>query len=106
MRTKTTSASPTPSAGNFEPFDAGPFAWAPRPLPLSPARDPRVAGRRAVVTALVTWAPLAVLAAAQGLALRADPHESLLLDFAAYGRYLIAAPALAYASAPVLPRLA
>src|SRR5262245_11191752 len=105
MRTRTTSVSPTPSAGNFDPFDAGPFAWAPRPLPISPACDMR-AGRRAVITALVAWAPLAVLAAIQGLALRADPHESLLLDFAAYGRYLVAAPALAYASGPVVPRLA
>jgi hypothetical protein len=105
MRTGTISASPTRSAGSFEPFDAGPFAWARDPLPFAPACDAR-AGRRAVITALLAWAPLAVLAAVDGFALGPNPHESVLLDFAAYGRYLVASPVLVYAGSAVLPRLA
>jgi hypothetical protein len=91
-------------AGSSDPFEAGPFSWARDPLPIAPG-PARRAGRRALATALVAWAPLAVLSALEGLALGPSAHESFLLDCAAYGRYLVAAPILAYASAPVLPRL-
>jgi hypothetical protein len=50
------------------------------------------------------WAPLALLSALQGLALRPDPHESFLRDFASYGRYLFGAPALVFAGSWILPR--
>jgi hypothetical protein len=49
--------------------------------------------------------PLAILSALQGLALGPTRHESFLLDFAAYGRYLVAIPALVYASSAILPRI-
>jgi len=49
--------------------------------------------------------PLAILAAIEGLALGPTRHESFLLDFAAYGRYLVAIPALVYASSAILPRI-
>lgn len=64
------------------------------------------AGRRALVAMLVAWAPLAILSALQGLALGRTRHESFLLDFAAYGRYIVAIPALVYASSAILPRMA
>jgi hypothetical protein len=58
------------------------------------------------MTVMITWVPLAVLSAIEGLALRPNPRESLLLDCAAYGRYLVAAPALVLAGAIALPQLA
>jgi hypothetical protein len=74
-----------------DPFDAGPFARLRAPLNvLHPGTSSVV--RRAITAAAVAWVPLLVLAAAQGYALRADPHESLLLDFSAYARYLVALP--------------
>jgi hypothetical protein len=50
--------------------------------------------------------PLAILSALEGLALGPTRHESFLLDFAAYGRYVVAIPALVYASSAILPRIA
>jgi hypothetical protein len=85
-------------------FDDGPFAWAPDLLPFAPRGEE--AGGRALIAILVAWVPLAVLSALQGLALGATRHESFLLDFAAYGRYVVAIPALVYASSALLPRIA
>ena len=112
-----TSATPPPSAGSSErprwanwpgraadPFDLGPFRWAPHPLPLAPALKGRVFVR-GFVTALVMWVPLAILSAVQGLAMGRSPAESFLYDYMAYGRYLVAAPALASAGILVLPML-
>jgi len=48
--------------------------------------------RRASLFALVSWAPLAALAAVQGLAINDDPRRSLLLDFTVYARFLLAVP--------------
>ena len=42
--------------------------------------------------ALVSWLPLAALAAVQGLAINDDPRRSLLLDFTVYARFLVAVP--------------
>ena len=47
---------------------------------------------RAVVFALVSYLPLLILAALQGVAINENAHRSLLLDFSAYGRFLIAVP--------------
>jgi hypothetical protein len=94
-----------PSVGNSSPFEVGPFAWSPGALPLTPLVDGH-ALRRAGYTIVLTWVPLAVLAILQGVALRSsDPRQSLLLDFAAYGRYFVAPPVLVYAATAVLPRL-
>jgi len=51
------------------------------------------------------WVPLAILSAVQGLAMGRSPAESFLYDYMAYGRYLVAAPALASAGILVLPML-
>jgi len=101
-----TSASSPPSAEDFEPFEAGPFSWLPRLVPLAPQYDAHGV-RRALVAAIVSWVPLALLAAIDGVAFRAgDLRESLLTDFSAYGRYLVATPALTYAGSAILPQLA
>jgi hypothetical protein len=47
---------------------------------------------RAIIFALVSWLPPLILAALQRLAINEDPHRSLLLDFTAYGRFLLAIP--------------
>lgn len=88
-----------------DPFDVGPYAGPLGALHLGPPCRPSVA-RRALITGLVAWVPLAALAAIGGLALGADPHASLLLDFSAYARYLVAIPLFILAEAICLPRLA
>jgi hypothetical protein len=62
--------------------------------------------RAALATVLVTWAPLAVLAAIEGHALAGAPGQSLLLDFEAHARYLVAAPLFLVAASLYLPELA
>jgi hypothetical protein len=111
------SASPTASAETFErprwgewpgrqgdPFDGGPFRGLPPPLPLAPAL-PGHAFARGFLAVLVMWVPLAILSAAQGLAIGNSPAESFLRDCMAYGRYLVAGPVLASAGILILPML-
>ncbi|HEY9450415.1 MAG TPA: hypothetical protein VIQ60_11755 [Gemmatimonadaceae bacterium] len=88
-----------------DPFDAGPFVRLRAPHAALPLGTSSV-GRRALIVTAVAWVPLVVLAAAQGYALRDAPRESLLLDFSAYARYLVAVPLLVLAEAVCLPRLA
>jgi hypothetical protein len=94
-----------PTASLADPFDAGPYARLQAALRLTRPGAPRSA-RRAIAAAAVAWVPLLVLAAAQGLALRANPRESFLLDISAYARYLLALPLLVVAESICLPRLA
>jgi hypothetical protein len=94
----------SPQPENGHPFDAGPFAWARHPIPFEPFYDPR-AGQRALLTALIAWAPLMLLSALERGVRPPDPHESVLVDFAAYGRYLVAAPVFTYAGSVILLRL-
>jgi hypothetical protein len=70
---------------------SGPFHRFQRALHLEDPRNPRTA-RRALLFALVSWLPLAALAAVQGLAINDDPRRSLLLDFTVYARFLVAVP--------------
>ncbi|HEX5084420.1 MAG TPA: hypothetical protein VFY40_20440 [Blastocatellia bacterium] len=70
---------------------SGPFHRFQRTLHLEDPRNPRTA-RRAFLFALVSWLPLAALAAVQGLAVNADPRRSRLLDFTVYARFLAAVP--------------
>jgi hypothetical protein len=70
---------------------SGPFHRFQQTLHLEDPLNPRTA-RRAVLFALVSWLPLAALAAVQGLAINADPRRSLLLDFTVYARFLVAVP--------------
>lgn len=92
-----------PTRPDAHPFDAGPYAWT-RREPREPRRGWDV--RRPLAAAAVSWLPLAVLAAADGMLWRADARESLLLDLTVYARYLVAVPLLLHAEERCLPRLA
>jgi len=80
-----------PAGPDWSLMRSGPFHRFQQTLHLEDSRNPRTA-RRAVLFALVTWAPLAALAAVQGLAINDDPRRSLLLDFTVYARFLVAVP--------------
>lgn len=82
-------------------FGAGPFAWA---HDVPGWKD--VGWHRAILCILVGWVPLAILSAFEGRAMGDRAHASVLFDYAAYGRYVIAAPAFAFAGAVALPELA
>jgi hypothetical protein len=85
-------------------FDGGPPLWLHRSLGLITPRWLPVS-TRALCVALIGWAPLAVLAAAEALLLRRSMSMSFFSDFGAYTRYLVALPALIFAEADCLPRL-
>jgi hypothetical protein len=70
---------------------SGPFHRFQQTLHLEDPLHPRTA-RRIFLFALVSWLPLAALAAVQGLAINDDPRRSLLLDFTVYARFLVAVP--------------
>jgi hypothetical protein len=70
---------------------SGPFHRFQQTLHLEDPLHPRTA-RRTFLFALVSWLPLAALAAIQGLAINDDPRRSLLLDFTVYARFLVAVP--------------
>jgi hypothetical protein len=70
---------------------SGPFHRFQQTIHLEDPLNPRTA-RRAFLFALVSWLPLAALAAVQGLAINDDPRRSLLLDFTVYARFLVAVP--------------
>jgi hypothetical protein len=89
---------------DHELFDGGPPRRLQRSLGLLKPNAPRIVWR-AVFTVLVGWVPLAVLAAAQDLALGGDRTRALLLDFGVYARFLIAAPLLIVAEPVCFSRL-
>ena len=70
---------------------SGPFHRFQQTLHLEDPLHPRTA-RRTFLFAIVSWLPLAALAAVQGLAINDDPRRSLLLDFTVYARFLVAVP--------------
>src|SRR5262245_60340671 len=80
-----------PASPDSSLMRSGPFHRFQQILHLEDPRNPRTA-RRAFLFALVSWLPLAALAAVQGLAINADPRRSLLLDGAVYARFLAAVP--------------
>jgi hypothetical protein len=88
-----------------DPFSAGPYSRLQSSLGLIKSDALRV-GRRALLVGVVGWVPLVVLSAFEGLAIGADPRESMLLDIAAHARYLITLPLLVIAEAICLPALA
>ena len=75
-----------------------------RSLGLIKPDKPMVA-RRAAFVVLIGWVPLAVLAAVQGLLLRDGAAMSFFTDFAAYARFLVAAPLFILAERDCIPRL-
>jgi len=87
-----------PTTGDVDPFGTGPFQALLHTLRL-PAGGGRAVGRRALLSVLVAWVPLVVLAEIQGLAIGTG-QASLLQDFAAYTRFLVAVPLLVLAEAP------
>jgi len=82
-------AAPAP----LDPFlmRSGPFHRFQQTLHLEDPLNPRTS-RPALLFALISWLPLAALAAVQGLAINVDPRRSLLLDFTVYARFLVAVP--------------
>jgi hypothetical protein len=85
-------AEPVPLAGpDSFLMRSGPFHRFQQTLHLEDPLHPRTA-RRTFLFALVSWLPLAALAAVQGLAINDDPRRSLLLDFTVYARFLVAVP--------------
>jgi len=88
-----------------DPFGAGPYSRVQTSLGLI-RNDALRVGRRALLVGIVAWVPLVLLSAVEGLALRPDPRESMLLDIAAHARYLIGLPLLVIAEAVCLPGIA
>lgn len=62
-------------------------------------------GRRALLLALIAWAPLVLFAAAQSLWLRADHLTPLLTQIGVHARYLAAVPLLVLAEAWCVPQI-
>jgi hypothetical protein len=90
------------------PFEKGPPHGLQTWLGLIRANNPRVL-RRAVLAAAIAWLPLALLTLAQGDFWRLDRANAFALDFAAYARFLVAAPLLVLAEswcAPLLRHIA
>ena len=83
------------TAGSADPFGTGPFQSLLHRLGL-PAGTEGATTRRAILSALVAWVPLVVLAQAQNLAIGTGA-ASLLQDFAAYSRFLVAVPLMVIA---------
>ena len=100
-----------PSTGppSFQLFEGGLFSWLFRAL--APARvEPLSIGRSAGLLVLITWIPMALLAALQGIALQGialgpSPQQPLLSDAAMYARFWVALPVLLLTSAVCGPRL-
>jgi len=62
--------------------------------------------RRAVLAALITWVPLLILAAMQGLAFGHNVPVPFVRDFSGYTRFLFAVPLLLLAENVLGPRIA
>ena len=61
--------------------------------------------RRIIAFLAVTWVPLLILAWWEGLAVGPTPRQSLLLDFAAFARFLVAVPLVFIAEVVIGPRV-
>jgi hypothetical protein len=61
--------------------------------------------RRIIAFLAVTWVPLLILAWWEGLAVGPTPRQSLLLDFAAFARFLVAVPLVFIAEVIIGPRV-
>ena len=85
-------------------FDGGPPLKIEQRLHLVHQGDPQVS-RRAWIVVLVGWVPLLVLATTQELLRHNGGLPDFLMDFAAYGRSLVAAPLFILAEAWCLPVL-
>ena len=95
---------PSPEA-DFSLVAGGPTHWLQQRLGLIKPGAPNLA-RRAVLSILLTWVPLLVLSAVQGLAIGGQVRLPFLYDFAAYTRFLIAMPLLILAEGLIERRVA
>jgi hypothetical protein len=86
------------------PFDAGPIRRL-QPIMNRDAAGMVRAGRRAALIVAVSWLPLVMLAAAQGVLIGPTLRESLLFDPVVYGRYVLAISIFIVAEPLCLPRL-
>ncbi len=86
-------------------FENGPPRGIERRLGLLGKDAPAEIGRRAVLVALVAWAPLILLTLVQSFAYGADELRSLARETGVHARYLVAAPLLVLAEAFCAPRL-
>ncbi|HKO34816.1 MAG TPA: hypothetical protein VJY85_13800, partial [Candidatus Limnocylindria bacterium] len=84
-----------PTTGATDPFGTGPFQALLHALHLRSGESAAI-GRRALMAVLVAWVPLVALAQLQGLA-KGTGHVTVLMDFAAYARFLVAVPLLVLA---------
>ncbi len=84
--------------------EGGPLYCFQLHLGLATERAPRIV-RRAMIFALVSWLPLLILSALQGLVL-ANVKIPFLYDPAVYSRFLVAVPLLILAEVVISPRLA
>jgi hypothetical protein len=75
-----------------------------RSLGLEKPRWQRAA-RRTLIAILISWVPLAILAAIQLLILADETARSFFSDIAVHVRFLVAVPALIFAGAECVPRL-
>jgi hypothetical protein len=85
-------------------FDGGPPLKIEHLLRLVKPDDPGIA-RRALIVILISWSPLLVLTAIQEFLHRNGSLWEFMLDFGAYGRFLIAAPIFILAEGWCLPAL-
>src|SRR6185295_19881424 len=81
------------SGESFSLVGGGPSHRLQQRLGLITAQSSNVA-RRAVLSIVVTWVPLLVLSAMQGMALGEKVKVPFLFDIAAYARFLISLPLL------------
>ena len=79
------------SAAEFPLFTAGPLYRLQEWLGLVRRGKPQL-GLAAFYTVCIAWAPMAVLAAAEGLAMGPTRLSSFLMDFEVNVRFLIAVP--------------
>src|SRR5262245_37549385 len=85
-------------------FDGGPPLKIEHLLRLVKPDDPGIA-RRALIVALIGWFPLLLLTAFQELLHQNGSLWEFMLDFGAYGRFLLAAPIFILAESWCLPAL-
>jgi hypothetical protein len=93
------------SRAEFSLAAGGPTHRLQQRLGLITPESPHLA-RRAALSLLLTWVPLLVLSAAQGLAIGHHVRIPFLSDFAAYARFLVAIPLLILAEGQIEPHIA
>ncbi len=93
------------SPADFSLVAGGPAHWLQERLGLIRPGAPNLA-RRAGLSVLLTWVPLLLLSAMQGLAIGDHVRLPFLYDFAAYTRFLVAIPLLILAEGLIERRVA